>query len=109
MKLSAEELERIKESHKAKDLQEILKEEKDKKDDEDGFTDDQSDAQSDAKSDAQSDEGGDQNFISDMVDQHTLINNTSFHYIFEERLIKAVLPYSLRLFANLYHKDKKYV
>jgi hypothetical protein len=47
MKLSAEELERIKESHKAKDLQEILKEEKDKKDDEDGFTDDQSDAQSD--------------------------------------------------------------
>ncbi|MES2678225.1 MAG: hypothetical protein V4612_07975 [Pseudomonadota bacterium] len=54
MKLSAEELERIKESHKAKDLQEILKEEADKKDDGDsGFAD------------ANSDEGGDQNFISD--------------------------------------------
>lgn len=49
MKISAEELERIKELHKAKDLQEILKEGKNKKDD----------------------EGGDQNFISDMVDQQT--------------------------------------
>ena len=47
MKISAEELERIKELHKAKDLQEILKEGKNKKDDEDGFTDAQSDAQSD--------------------------------------------------------------
>ena len=43
MKLSAEELERIKELHKGKDLQEILKEGKNKKDDEDGFTDAQSD------------------------------------------------------------------
>ncbi len=64
MKLSAEELEKIKQSHKAKDLQEILKEEKDKKDDEDsdgsGFTD------------AETDEGGDQNSISDMVDKHTI-------------------------------------
>ena len=43
MKISAEELERIKELHKAKDLQEILKEGKNKKDDEDGFADAQSD------------------------------------------------------------------
>ncbi len=47
MKISAEELERIKELHKGKDLQEILKEGKNKKDDEDGFADAQSDAQSD--------------------------------------------------------------
>lgn len=54
MKLSAEELEKIKQSHKAKDLQKILKEEQDKKDDEDGgFVD------------GEGDEGGDQNFISD--------------------------------------------
>ena len=40
-------MERIKELHKGKDLQEILKEGKNKKDDEDGFADAQSDAQSD--------------------------------------------------------------
>jgi hypothetical protein len=62
MTISAEELEQIKQSHKAKDLQEILKEEKDKKDDdEDGNF-----------ADAEGDEGGDQNFISGMVENHTM-------------------------------------
>lgn len=55
MKISAEELERIKQSHKAKDLKGIIKEEEDKKDDKKLINDD---------------EGGDQNFISDMVQNH---------------------------------------
>ncbi len=61
MKLSGEELEQIKQSHKAKDLQEILKEEKDKKDDED-----------DSFTDKETDEDGDQNFISGVVENHTI-------------------------------------
>ncbi len=67
MKLSAEELEKIKQSHQAKDLQEIIKEEADKKDgDEDG-----------GFADAEGEEGGDQNFISDMVENHTISESES--------------------------------
>jgi hypothetical protein len=67
MKLSTEDLEEIKQSHKAKDLQEIIKEEADKKDDDEdgGFVD------------AEDEEGGDQNFISDMVENHTISESDS--------------------------------
>jgi hypothetical protein len=69
MKLSAEELEKIKQSHKAKDLQEIIKEEADKKDDEDSNSNNSEDG-----------DGGDQNFISgisSIVENHTISETDS--------------------------------
>jgi len=62
MNLSAGELEEIKQSHKVKDLQEIIKEEADKKDDNEDT----------CFADAEGGEGGDQNFISDMVENQAI-------------------------------------
>jgi hypothetical protein len=65
MKLSPEELEKIKQSNQAKDLNRIIKEEKIKKDkkDEEG---------SGGFADNDSEDGGDQNFISAMVEKKTI-------------------------------------
>ncbi len=57
MKLSTQELEKIKQSYKAKDLHQIAKAEENKKD---------------AKDNNFTNEEGDQNFISDMVEGHTI-------------------------------------
>ncbi len=59
MNISKEELERIKQSNKAKDLKSIIAEEKDKKDKDDDT------------------DGGDQNFISDMANTHTVSETKS--------------------------------
>lgn len=64
MKISTEELEKIKQSHKAKDLQDIIHEEQENQDEAKSFTD------------TKSNEGGDQNFISDMVESHQVSATT---------------------------------